>query len=182
MQKIHVETKRLLLREIDLLDAQDINEYASDIEVTKFTVWGPDSIEETKMFIKEVVKNQRIESRTDYDFGIVLKESNKLIGTGSIIVDDLNNKEGSMGYCINKKFWGEGYGTELLEGMKKLSFKLLKLHRIYALVDPENIASIRVLEKSGMIREGLLREHRFQKGKWRSSILYSMLEQEYVDR
>ena len=181
MQKIHIETERLLLREIDLLDVQDINEYASDIEVTKFTVWGPNSIEETKMFIREVLKNQNIESRTDYDFGIVLKETNKLIGTGSIIIDDLNNKKSSMGYCINKKFWGKGYGTELLRGMKKLSFNILNLHRIYALVDPENIGSIRVLEKAGMIREGLLREHRFQKGKWRNSILYSMLEQEYVD-
>lgn len=59
----------------------------------------------------------------------------------------------------------QGYGTVLVKTIQKISFELLKLHRIYALVDPRNIGSMRVLIQSNMVEEGLLREHRFQKGK-----------------
>jgi RimJ/RimL family protein N-acetyltransferase len=49
---------------------------------------------------------------------------------------------------------------------------------VFATCDPENIASARVLEKTGMKLEGHIREHKFVKGKWRDSLLYAIISQE----
>jgi len=58
------------------------------------------------------------------------------------------------------------------------AFQDLGVHRVFATCDPANIASYRVMEKIGMKREGYMREHKFAKGKWRDSLIYSILEHE----
>ncbi len=63
-------------------------------------------------------------------------------------------------------------------GLLRFGFETLGLHRIHAIVEPENVASTRVLEKVGMRREGHLRDHRYAKGRWRDSLLYAILEGE----
>ena len=60
----------------------------------------------------------------------------------------------------------------------EFGFSKLGLHRIFGTCDPANTASVRLLEKVGMQREGHLREHKWGKGKWRDSFLYAILEQE----
>jgi RimJ/RimL family protein N-acetyltransferase len=62
----------------------------------------------------------------------------------------------------------------------RFGFETLRMHRIYAIVEPENVASARVLEKVGMQREGHLREHRYAKGRRRDSVLYAMLAPEWA--
>ena len=62
---------------------------------------------------------------------------------------------------------------------EEFGFGELGLHRIFATCDPRNIGSRRVLEKAGMQCEGILREHKWQKGEWRDSCLYAMLEHEW---
>lgn len=69
----------------------------------------------------------------------------------------------------------------IIEGAKaiiKFGFRELNLHRIFATCDPDNFGSEKVLQKIGMIKEGCLRENKLQKGQWRDSMVYSILEQE----
>ena len=68
--------------------------------------------------------------------------------------------------------------TEAVNQIIEFGFSELGLHKIHATCGPDNFASTRVLEKSGMQREGYLREDRYVKGKWRDSILYAILESE----
>jgi len=68
--------------------------------------------------------------------------------------------------------------TETVKRVIDFGFSELGLHRIYATLAPENVASARVLEKAGMRREGHLRKHRYIKGEWRDSLLYAILESE----
>jgi RimJ/RimL family protein N-acetyltransferase len=109
----------------------------------------------------------------------MLKDTGKLIGGCGINVSNPENREGWLGYCLNRNFWGKGYATETARGLIKFGFEKLDLHRLFATCDPENLASAHVLEKSGMKREAHLREHKWSKGKWRDSYLYAILEQEW---
>lgn len=174
-----IETERLILRELNEGDFLSIHSYASDPEVSKYLPWGPNNEADTKVFLDRVIKYQYDNPRYDYEIGVVTKEDDNLIGACSMHVSNSYNKEGWIGYCYNKQYWGNGYGSETAKYIIKFGFEDLKLHRIFATCDPNNIGSAKVLEKIGMKKEGHLREHKWQKGSWRDSFLYSILEHEY---
>jgi len=108
---------------------------------------------------------------------ITLKETGQLIGGCSL---HKNKDEGaSIGYTLNRQFWGKGYTTELARALLTFGFTQLNLHRIFALCDEENRTSAHVLEKIGMRREGHLIQDIRLKGQWRNSYLYAILEPEW---
>ena len=72
----------------------------------------------------------------------------------------------SLGYWIGAPAARQGYMTEAARTMLRFGFKQLSLHRIYATCDPDNIGSVRVLEKLGMRREGYLRQNLWLKDHW----------------
>lgn len=170
----------MILREFKEDDLEEVHEYASDPEVTKYMVWGENSKEQSREFTAESIKEQKGEVRKNYDLAITLK-SNRLIGACGIDDIKLRNKKGELGYCLNKKYWGKGYATETAEALLKLGFDDLELHRIHARCDTRNKKSEKVLERIGMKREGVLREHKMIDGRWRSSYIYSILKSEYSE-
>jgi [ribosomal protein S5]-alanine N-acetyltransferase len=89
----------------------------------------------------------------DFSYTLRLKQSNKLIGGFGAI-----NEAGKVqfGYAISPVHWGKGYTTEACISVLTILKKYSQIYRISTFVDTENIASIRVLEKSGLIREATL--------------------------
>jgi len=174
-----IKTERLLLRNLEVNDWQAVNEYASDPEVVRYMDWGPNTEKETKEFIQRAMSTQEEKPRRVYTLAIVVEKEDRLIGSCGINLSNPENREGWLGYCLDRDFWGKGYGTEVARGLMDFGFTELALHRIFATCDPRNTASAHVLEKSGMKREGCLREHKWSKGKWRDSYLYAILEQEW---
>jgi RimJ/RimL family protein N-acetyltransferase len=174
-----IETDRLIIREFNEGDFKSVHIYASNPEVTVYLPFGPNSEDDTQHFLKRVVNYKLQNPRHDYEFAIILKESNTLIGGCGIHITNINNKEGSIGYCFDKRYWRNGYASESAKAIINFGFEKLNLHRIFATCHPENIGSAKVMEKIGMQKEGRLREHKFQKGKWRDSFIYSILDYEY---
>jgi ribosomal-protein-alanine N-acetyltransferase len=174
-----IETERLLLRDLRRSDWQAVHEYASDPKVVQYMDWGPNTDIETKEFIQRGIKDRRKKPRSVFTLAIVLKADNGLIGSCGIHVSSPQNKEGWFGYCLNRSFWGKGYATETASALVGFGFDHLGLHRIFATCDPANTASAHVLEKSGMGREGHLRQHKWSKGKWRDSYVYAIVEEEW---
>ncbi len=179
MKRLWLTTDRLLLRDFDELDWQALHEYACDPEVVRHMEWGPNTEEESRDFIRWAIAYQKEQRRRNYELAVVLKTEDRLIGGCGIHVSEPDSREGFIGYCFNRLFWGQGYATEAARALLEFGFNQLGLHRIFATCDPENIASAHVLEKIGMQREGHLREHKWAKGKWRDSLLYAVLEQEW---
>lgn len=177
--KMALETERLLLRPFVEDDWRAVHGYAADLEVCRYMPWGPSTEESTREFIKSAIANQDEKPRISFPFAVILKPEQTLIGGSGIHISSRGDREGWIGYCINRRHWGQGYGTEAAEALVGFGFKQLDLHRIFATCDPENVASRRVLEKIGMTREGHLRQHKWQKGKWRDSFLYAILENEW---
>ena len=89
-----------------------------------------------------------------------------------------NDDSAELCYRLNRTFWNKGYGTEAAAAVIKFGFDRLRLHRISALCDTRNTASSRVAEKTGMKKEGCMREHKWVKDGWIDSSIYSILEHE----
>ena len=174
-----IETDRLIIREFNEGDLKSIHEYASKSEVTMYLPFGPNNELDTQLFLKKVIDYQIQNPRCDYEFAVILKQNDSLIGGCGIHVTNIKNKEASIGYCYDKKFWRNGYASEAADAIIKFGFQKLSLHRIFATCCPDNIGSAKVMEKIGMKKEGCLREHKLQRGKWRDSFIYSILEYEY---
>jgi len=175
-----IETDRLIIREFNEEDFKSIHTYASKPDVTRYLPFGPNNEMDTQLFLKKVMDYQFQNPRCDYEFAVVLKKNNTLIGGCGIHVTSINNKEGSIGYCYDNEYWGKGYASESTKAIINFGFHKLNLHRIFGTCHPDNMGSAKVMEKVGMIKEGCLREHKLQKGKWRDSFIYSILDYEYT--
>jgi RimJ/RimL family protein N-acetyltransferase len=169
---------RLRIREWRLSDWPAAHEYASDPDVVRYLDWGPNTEAETRAFIRETMHTRRKRPRTRFDLAVALRSTDRVIGGARVWIESAQHREGSIGYTLAQASWRQGYATEVAAGLLHFGFETLGLHRIHAIVEPENIASTRVLEKVGMRREGHLRDHRYAKGGWRDSLLYAIVEGE----
>ena len=172
-----IKTDRLILREFKYEDFSEVHKYASDPDVIKYMEWGPNNKKETEEFLNRAIEAQNKDSRLKYELAVTIDE--KLIGGCNITIKNINNEQAFIGYCLNKNYWGQGYGTETAEALLDFGFNDLKMHRIFATCDVNNVGSRKVLEKIGMKKEGHMREHKKIGDKWRDSYLYSILEEEY---
>jgi RimJ/RimL family protein N-acetyltransferase/GNAT superfamily N-acetyltransferase len=176
---VTLQTERLILRDFQKEDWQVVHEYGSDPEVVKYMPFGPNTEEETKAFIQKTLAKQKEQPRLSFNFALVNKQDNKLIGACEIRIKSVENKEGEIGYILNHRYWNQGYMTEAAHAVMAFGFEKFGLHRIIATCDPANSGSYRVMEKLGMQREGCLREAKLFKGVWRDFLLYSILEKEW---
>jgi [ribosomal protein S5]-alanine N-acetyltransferase len=176
---LRLETERLILRDFREEDWRDVHEYGSDPEVVKYMPFGPNTEEESKAYIQSTYANQKEQPRVHYNFALVNKQDNKVIGGCGLGIRNADDKEANLGYILNRQFWNKGYTTEAARKVIAFGFEQLGLHRIIATCDPANTGSYRVMEKIGMQREGYLREEKMFKGTWHDSLLYSILEREW---
>ena len=146
MNKYNLETNRLLLRKFTLDDAQEMfNNWANDEEVTKFMTWNPHcNIEQTKTILNIWIKEY--DNYQTLRYGIVLKETNELIGSIDIVDFVDNNPE--IGYCLSKKYWNKGLMSEACTALINKLFQI-GYKKIVIEADENNIGSNRVIEKCG---------------------------------
>lgn len=177
-----IKGNRIILREIVEQDWIDIHTYAALPEVSRFQSWGPNTEEETKAFVNQILNEAKIEPRLRYAYAIIEKENNTMIGSCELNIRDIPNRTGEVAYIIHPEYWRKGYATEAAKQMIQFGFTTFNLHRIFATCDTRNTASAKVLEKTGMTLEGRMREDLLIKDGWRDSYLYSVLEQEWKAR
>jgi len=174
-----IETDRLLLRKFKLSDAEEMyKNWANDDNVTRYITWPTHKdIEETRRVVEGYVNDSARDNY--YHWCIVLKETNEAVGSiGAFrLYDDLKLFE--IGYCIGKKFWNKGITTEAMKALIKFFFEEVGVNRIEARHDVKHPASGRVMIKSGLKFEGILR----QAGKNNTGIndmaVYAILKEEW---
>jgi ribosomal-protein-alanine N-acetyltransferase len=142
-------TNRLFLRKLSMEDASDMFEYASDPQVSRYTVWEPhDSLDCTRTFIKSVIEGYH--ANEPEPWGIFYKQAGKLIGTAGFF--DYNMKEGTseIHYAISRAYWGKGLMTEAVREIIRYGFENLQLKTITAKCMVNNLSSEKVMQKAGM--------------------------------
>lgn len=170
---------RVALREFLIDDWARTHEVTSRPEVCRYQPWGPNSPEETRAYVRAAIEAANQRPRTEYTLAATLRQTGGLIGYGSVWVRSEEFRIGEIGYFMHPDYWSQGLGSEIANLLLRLGFERLQRHRIYAVCDPRNVASKRVLEKVGMEHEGRLRQTMLIRDGWRDSDIYSILEQEY---
>lgn len=175
-----LETERLVLRPLQITDAQMMfDNWATDPEVTRYVTWEPyTSVEQVLARLKLRVAYYE-ETKAFYDWGIVLKESQELIGTFSIVNISEQDEAVELGYCIGQLWWGQGIVAEAGRAVLAFVFHELGCHRAHACFDVRNPASGEVMKKLGMTYEGTFREARKVKGEFVTISQYSILSKEF---
>jgi ribosomal-protein-alanine N-acetyltransferase len=146
-------TERLILQRLRYEDADEIfHTYASKPEATRYVSWPThQSIDDTRAFLRYAIPAW---SRgRDYSYTVRMKESNRLIGSFGII-----NDQGKLqfGYIFSPTQWNKGFATEVCRTMMELLKDQKNVYRISTFVDVDNVASSRVLLKSGLLEEARL--------------------------
>ena len=175
-------TPRLIIREYIETDLDGVHAYARDPETVRFMTWGPNTLEDTRKFIQLAISQQKAKPRVHYHLVVALKESRQIIGGCGIHIHRPEHKNAEIGYCFNKKFWGQGFATETMAALLEFGFETLQMHRIIATCDPSNLGSERVMQKNGLRKEAHFVQELWQKGRWRDSLLYAILENEWPSR
>ena len=143
-----ITTERLLLRPLTLDDAEFFySKIGSDIEVQKYMLWNlHESIDDTIEWLKE--EESKLENDDYYDWAIVIKENNKLIGSGGLIYNE-NGGLFEVGYDIMKEEWGKGYVTEFVKRILDFATDELGQKEVLGRHVTANPASGRVMLKAG---------------------------------
>jgi len=102
-----------------------------------------------------------------------------LVGCLTLEVDPATATVAEVGYWLLPEYRGRGFGTEVVRAAVDYGFRLWGLHRIWGMCHVENLASARVMEKAGLVREGTLREHLWLRDHYRSSHLYGLLARDH---
>ncbi|GAB2223853.1 hypothetical protein Droror1_Dr00004597 [Drosera rotundifolia] len=165
------DNSEIKLRPIELSDVDDFMVWATNEQVTHFCSFSTYTSKEQAL---DYIKNKAIPH--PYYRAICLS-SGKAIGAISVSSNTDEHKcRGEIGYVLGKKYWGKGIATRAVKLVGSCIFKEWPhLERLEGLVDVENVASQKVLEKAGFRREGVLRKYLMMKGRCRDMVMFSLL-------
>lgn len=173
-----LHTHRLLLRALDTRDVSDVFAYARDPDVARHTLWDPHrSLLDTRAFLDFVLDQHR--TGRAFIWGIVHLPDARVIGTIGLANYVSQHSRAEMGFALAKPYWNQGYTSEAVRAVLAFAFRDLQLNRLEAYCKPANTASARVLEKAGMMFEGVLRGREFMKGRFEDLKLYAIVRSDY---
>jgi [ribosomal protein S5]-alanine N-acetyltransferase len=151
-----IETPRLLLRDLLPTDDAGMFELDSDPDVHTYLGGNPVKTMDEITAVIAMIRKQYEDHRTGR-CAVIEKASGKFIGWAGLkfMTTPVNGHIAyyDVGYRYIKKYWGKGYGTEAAEATLKYAWQVLQLERVSAFVDVSNTASIRILEKVGLVAQ-----------------------------
>lgn len=170
-----IETDNLVLRNLNEQDREDVFAIRGDKETMQH-IFRPlaKTLEDADGVINMILgftdRNERI------NWAITQKGNDKLIGVIGYVKFNSDNFRSEVGYVLNKQYWGSGITGEALKAVCNYGYKTIGLHSIEALVRPENKASIRLLEKTGFIKEAYFKDYFFNGEKFFDAEVHSLLQ------
>lgn len=174
MNDMIAETERLILRRYKNSDLEDLYDYLSDPDVVKYEPYKA-------MTMNQVKDNLKWRITTEEMIAVELMSNHKMIGNVYLGKRDFESLE--IGYVFNKDYWGKGYARESCNKLIELEFAN-GIHRIFAECDPDNLASWRLLESLGFVREAHLRENIYfwkddnNNPIWKDTYIYAKLSKQ----
>ena len=170
----HLETERLILRDIRMEDIQEYYERLwGDGDVCRYLLHDPhQDIGESLAAIEDILR--QYEAGKFYRWGITEKGDDSLIGIIGLVRLNEETNEGSFAYLLGCDYWNKGYGTEVLKEVFRFAFEELELERIVADHMAENPASGRAMTKAGMTRIGTEKAKYEKQGRFHDAQIYEI--------
>lgn len=171
-------TERLTLCRITEEFAADMYEYSGDPDVTKYLTWSPHSGQkETERYIRILQKKYADGSFNDW--GLVLKDSGKFIGTCGYTSFNYEENTAEVGYVLAKPYWGQALAPEAVKAVMRFGFEQFGLDGYTAKYMEGNDASGRVMQKCGMSLEGVYRHSMYIKGEFKNIVVYRVTREDF---
>ncbi|HSH01651.1 MAG TPA: GNAT family protein [Anaerolineae bacterium] len=172
---------RLRLRSFEMRDVAGFVAYRSEPEVARYQSWeAPYSEGQGVAFVREMMGAEAGRVGEWYQLAIELRETGELLGDCAFCVLAEDGQQAEIGYTLATRAQGYGYGREAVSCLLDYLFVELGLHRVRAICDVENEASVRLLTHLGWRREGHMVENVWFKGSWGSEYLYALLRREWL--
>ena len=168
-----IRTERLLLRPFRMSDVDDVFQYAQDPDWARYLhVPQPYLRSDAEEFVALQLE--------DPSWAIVFQ--GRMIG--GVYLHDVNRKHltSGIGYSVARTHWSRGIATEAVSAVVAAAFEHTELRRIWAAADPKNVASHRVMEKIGMVREGVFRQNVLVRGEAADTSVYAILREDWESR
>ncbi len=169
---------RVKLRSLTEADVPSLFAVFSDPEVMRYWSSEPMTGEGEARALLDDIRGH-FAAGTLFQWGVALVTDDRVVGTCTLLHLDVRNRRGEIGYALARERWGKGLMTEALTALLDYAFTALGLHRVEADVDPENAASLRLLERLGFTREGVLRERWLVGGRAHDSVMLGLLGREW---
>ena len=177
---VTIETARLRLRRFGDADLAAFIAYRNDPDVARYQSWEGISEAEAVAFVREQQTAPAGEPGEGLQIAIERKDSGRMIGDCFFKVMEDDPRQAEIGYTLAREAQGHGFATEAVAALLTWAFPTFDLHRIIAIVDVKNTASVALLERLGLRREGHFRENIWFKGAWGDEYLYAILRDEWL--
>jgi [ribosomal protein S5]-alanine N-acetyltransferase len=179
-----IETDRLLLRPFVEKDCPAMLRIQSNPMMTEYTPddpWGSmDDAYNFLHFAQKLYKDENAIEGFRYFFAVVEKESNQVIGYCGLGGPEFDRTLTEVFYSIDYPFWGQGYATETTKALLRYGFEHLNLNQIIGFAEKRNLASLRVLEKSGLKRKGFISGLQAQYDYFNDEIYFELSKEEWM--
>jgi ribosomal-protein-alanine N-acetyltransferase len=173
-----LETKRLVLRKMEMADAKAVFHYSQ--KSVFYQAMGRQtysSVSDIQEFIANISKKD-----PSFFWVVILRDKNRVIGDCGFCQFHKEARRAEVSYAIDPTYWDRGYATEATARIIQFGFEEAGLDRIHAICSVENVVSERVIQKSGMQFEGVLRHYIRHEDKPLNMKTYSILKQEWLER
>jgi [ribosomal protein S5]-alanine N-acetyltransferase len=170
--------ERVALRWMTTRDADALYAIFSDPEVVRYWSTLPMTRKAEARDLLRDIRAEQADGRL-HEWGLVLRESDQVIGTCTLFHVDRGNRRAEVGFALGRPWWGRGLMRDGLGVLLDFAFGALALRRLEADVDPRNRLSAELLERLGFKREGLLRERWNVGGELQDAAFYGLLAREY---
>ncbi len=180
MEPPRIDTERLTIRAMNLCDSGSMYLYRCLPEVYKYQAWVPESVTEISQYLTRTNLTGFNTIDTWFQLGLYLRSSGELIGDIGLHFLPPDNEQTEIGFTLSPEHQGKGYAFEAVTAVIQYLFHRLDKHRVVASVDPDNTASIALLEKLGMRNEGLFRKSVRIRGAWEDDMVYAILRDEWL--
>ncbi len=177
-----LQNDNLVLRPLKLRDKKEWTKLRQRNQ-NWFQQWEstvPDEFSDGKASFYQIVKNLRVEAKAQRSLPFVMEIDKKI--AGQITVANINygsTRSAYIGYWIAEEFAGKGYTPLAVAMAIDHCFEVLKLHRLEITIRPENLKSLRVVEKLGLRSEGLRPKYLHIDGDWRDHLVFAINKDEY---
>jgi len=182
LEKLHITSSRLKIRNLQLTDLEKFHAYRSNPAITKYQGFDTLNLEEARTFILKQTAKLFGTPNEFVQYAIVLKETNNLIGDCAIKISSLEKGTASVGVTISANEQKKGYAKEILDAILSFLFDTKDIHRVVEYVSEDNIGSKKILQHFGFRKEGVsIDEHQID-GEWHNLIQFAMLKKEWNNR
>ena len=174
-----ISAQRVLLRSLRDDDRPALFEVFSDPETMRYwssPPWTKES--QASEYLEEIRTGLR--TRSFFQWGLARRSDDHVLGTCTLFAYHEPCRRAEVGFILGRRHWGQGLMTEGFQALLRHSFEELGLRRLEADTDPRNTGSIRLLERMGFQREGLMRERWEVGGEIQDSVLFGLLRREWM--